>query len=358
MGRQPGQAPAPKTGVLLRQEIRALNIIHVHAEDKCFKPASYDLRIGDVYVGTDGHQKFARMPLHGEKVVVPAYGSLLVSTREILSLPGNVVGRFDLRIRLALKGLFVQMGTQVEPHYHGRLFAILHNVSGSDVEVSWSEEDPERIFTIEFQYTSGQADKPKESKSFISLPQFLDKKGFAEGQLGGLLKLINENKVTVENAVKTLENAKDELKETVSDAIDRRFEAVQSKQDAQDAVKGALDGLKADEKAFRNQLIFGGLGIAAFSVLIPVLIGFTVNLVKPRELSDFDQAVRTRLIELQAETKFLKDTSNGNNRLDAVATRLDALSARLTEIQRQIEESAAEDYNATQNSGENPAQEQ
>ncbi|MBY5412102.1 hypothetical protein HFO98_27345 [Rhizobium leguminosarum] len=74
------------TGVLLGDEIKALNIIASGAAEQCFKSASYDLRIGDQYVDPaenidkkTGKVKAAAVILNDAPIVVPAYSSIVVS---------------------------------------------------------------------------------------------------------------------------------------------------------------------------------------------------------------------------------------------------------------------------------------
>ncbi|MBY6049418.1 dCTP deaminase domain-containing protein [Vannielia litorea] len=346
------------SGFLLKKDIRDLKIISEGSAEHCFKPASYDLRIGDLYVSTDGKQQFAREPLQGCNVVVPPLGSLIVSTREFLRMPGNVVGDFDLRIKLAVKGLFVQMGTQVEPHYKGRLFAIIHNVTASPVELKWGGDDAERIFTIQFAFTNGVAEEPEELKEFRTLRNFLENTEFAENQIGGLLKLVEENRDELKTAMTKIESSKTELERSLDGLIENRFAVLQSKLDAKTEVDRALTALQKDERAFKKQLLLGGLGIAAFSVLIPFLIGFAINFARPLAFTDFDQDLGGQLSTLEAEIETIKDSSNGNNRLDAVATRIDEISTRLLELQRQIENSPEVVQDEVQNPSANSEVEQ
>lgn len=325
------------SGFLLGKDIRDLKIISECAAEFCYKPASYDLRIGDLYVGTDGRQEFARQPLHDCNIIVPPLGSLIVSTKEFLSVPGNVIGDFDLRIKLAVKGLFVQMGTQVEPHYKGRLFAIIHNVTASPVELKWGGDDAERIFTIQFAFTNGVAEEPKDPKEFRSLTQFLENTEFAQNQIGGLLTLIEENRKELAAATVKIESSKQELAKSFDDIIDNRFSVLQSKLDAKTEVDRALASLQKDERAFKKQLVLGGLAIAAFSVIIPFFIGFAINYARPIAFTDFNTGLDGQLSNLQTEIQTIKASSDGNGRLDTVATRIDEISARLLELQRQIE---------------------
>ncbi len=59
----------------------------------------------------------------------------------------------------------VQMGTQVEPHYEGHLYALLHNISDSPITLKFRDFDT-RPFTIEFSYTSRLAGPPPARKKY------------------------------------------------------------------------------------------------------------------------------------------------------------------------------------------------
>jgi len=136
-----------RNGVLIKQDIQSLNLIEVsdgqaHEEPRCYKPASYDLRLGHEYIipGEDDeglqHAKILDCRQTDNKVLIKPFSSVIVCTYEIVKLPPNVVGKFNLRIKQAFRGLIVQMGTQVEPYYHGRLFALLQNITDRPVAIS------------------------------------------------------------------------------------------------------------------------------------------------------------------------------------------------------------------------------
>ena len=153
-----------RCGVLIEQEIRDLQLIEFpeaptpEEETACYKPASYDLRLGAQYVvpgepdvGTDD-AKIRDCRKAGALTIAP-FGSVVVCTYEAVNLPANVVGKFNLRIKQALRGLIVQMGTQVEPNYHGPLFALLQNITSEPIKLKYKDHE-RRLFTIEFYYTT------------------------------------------------------------------------------------------------------------------------------------------------------------------------------------------------------------
>jgi deoxycytidine triphosphate deaminase len=139
--------------LLTRREIEQLGIISEHFSPSCIRPTSYDLRLGDQYMLPGQDHGATRTLIGNSKLIIPKFSSAIVSTHEILKMPPNVAAKFNLKIKFALRGLFVQMGLQVEPNYYGRLFALLQNISDQTVELSPKADDG-RIFAIEFIYTT------------------------------------------------------------------------------------------------------------------------------------------------------------------------------------------------------------
>ena len=173
-------------GVLVGSQIRELAIVAENACESCYKSASYDLRLGLEYLRPKRRNESTSHLFDGESLSIPPFSSIIVSTHEILSIPNNVIGKFNLKIKMALRGLFVQMGTQVEPGYNGRLFALLQNISDEEVQLKAASED-KTIFTIEFYFTSlsvpdGQVDK----RVYNTLRELLSATYFVKGTINNL----------------------------------------------------------------------------------------------------------------------------------------------------------------------------
>lgn len=185
------------TGVLLESEIRSLKLIEIetpnpYADDECYKPASYDFRVGNEFfkplwdhkdeLSNDSFSKFSET--NGLTFVEP-YSSIVISTLENVKLPLNVVGRFNLRIQYALMGFVFQMGTQIEPGYYGKLFGLLTNFSDQRKLLKHGD----RLLTAEFLYTSDEAVVSKEKR--IKKDKLLE---FISGDVvsGGLHYLLEE----------------------------------------------------------------------------------------------------------------------------------------------------------------------
>ncbi|GHU59234.1 hypothetical protein FACS189411_15830 [Bacteroidia bacterium] len=174
--------------------------------------ASYDLRLGNEYYiplnkRPEGCNALSCpyppqndiMKCSDENGVlkIPKFSTVVFSTEEILKIPNNVVGRFDLRIRFALQGLVLQVGTQVEPGYNGRLFGLLLNFSDKEICIPKGKA----LLTIEFNYTTSpvKIKEQGEEGEYKSLEKFI--KHFPPTQ--GTLESFLNNIQTIQNKVET-----------------------------------------------------------------------------------------------------------------------------------------------------------
>ena len=131
-------------GVLTRKEIEERGLI-INPVDGRMQATSYDLSLGCEYRGEEDRGKHCTLSSN-EQLIIPQYGVVLVCSKEIVKTDNITAGRFDLKIRHALSGLVLQVGTQVEPNYKGQLFGLILNLSDKPVKIY--EGAP--IFTIEF----------------------------------------------------------------------------------------------------------------------------------------------------------------------------------------------------------------
>ncbi len=219
-------------GVLTKLEIQSLKIIELEEgkikDETCFAPASYDFRLGDEYyvpkpitneINIDKNIENATGILNcpyfnnglnnqikkcsddNHVLRIKPFTSIVISTYEILNMPQNVVGRFDLRIKWALQGLVLQVGTQIEPGYHGRLFGLLHNFSKKEICIPTLS----RVLTAEFSYTSQKTSPKTGFEPMVKLKDFLDKFPAIDGtlenyleEIRNLTKEIEENKTKID----------------------------------------------------------------------------------------------------------------------------------------------------------------
>ncbi len=195
----PGGTPQRRYGMLVKSDIEALRLIDlpkgVVADPSCSKSASYDLRIGYEYLmPSQNHSSDAikQKMSEGEALIIPPYGARIVSTREHVRPPDNVAGKFNIRIKYALRGLIAQMGTQVEPDYHGPLFALLQNITDKEVRIP-TQGDGNRIFTIEFYFLADSVTpKSGETKAYSGIESIHDDVRF-HGTLNSITQRLQDD---------------------------------------------------------------------------------------------------------------------------------------------------------------------
>ncbi len=126
-----------KTGVLLSDEIefyvRQSQLICPFAEDN-LKPAAYELTVGDeAVVGGKPCRLSDCWPNHS--LSIPAFEVAVIKTAETLNLPRFLIGRWNIRVAWAYKGLVWVGGPQVDPGYVGHLFCPIYNLSNKEVSI-------------------------------------------------------------------------------------------------------------------------------------------------------------------------------------------------------------------------------
>lgn len=141
-----------KTGVLLSDEIkfyvRQGQLIDPFNQ-KNLKPASYKLTVGDeAVVGGKPYHLSDCWP--NNSLSIPAFEVAVIQTAETLNLPRFLIGRWNIRVALAYKGLVWVGGPQVDPGYVGHLFCPIYNLSNKKVSI----EKGEAIAVLDFVKTT------------------------------------------------------------------------------------------------------------------------------------------------------------------------------------------------------------
>lgn len=116
-------------------------------DEECIQPASYDLRLGELYaVGGK------RGILSEEKpfLEIPPHEVAIASTYEKIKMPRFLIGRWGSRIKWTYEGLVWAGGPQVDPGYHGRLLCPLFNLSTKPVTLKYKQ----RIVSMDFVKTT------------------------------------------------------------------------------------------------------------------------------------------------------------------------------------------------------------
>ena len=156
--------------ILSREEIlRRLKYGEIFRKDtwveESIREASYVLRIAEDGLLLDGDFYDPGVPYKGSEFVVEPGKIAIFSTKEILDMPPDLVGKIGIRLDYALLGLTGLMGIQVDPLYgHGkeeeRLFIRVANFGNEPVRLSPGDG----VFTFELHQLAGQfRPEPKDS---------------------------------------------------------------------------------------------------------------------------------------------------------------------------------------------------
>ena len=135
-------------------------------DEQCLKEASYVLRIADDGLLIDGkfYDPFDRENRYKGDYIVIAPGKIaILSTKEELAMPSDLVGKIGIRLEFALLGLTGLMGIQVDPLYghdkeHERLYIRVANFGNAPIRLSPGD----KVFTFELHEVAGEV--PREAK--------------------------------------------------------------------------------------------------------------------------------------------------------------------------------------------------
>lgn len=116
---------------------------------KQLKPASYRLSIGDECAIGGEYKKLEDSPGKNE-INIPPFNVAIIKTQEFIKMPRNLIGRWNIRVTLAYKGLLWVGGPQVDPGYEGNLFCPIYNLSAELVTLKMKDT----IATIDFCVTT------------------------------------------------------------------------------------------------------------------------------------------------------------------------------------------------------------
>jgi len=112
------------------------------------RPASYDLTLGEEY--TLGGKHYPPLDHNNKNLEIPPHEVAIVTTREKLNMPKNLIGRWNIRVHYVYKGLLWVGGPQVDPGFSGHLRCPLYNLSTRSVTLVYGET----FATIDFVKTT------------------------------------------------------------------------------------------------------------------------------------------------------------------------------------------------------------
>jgi len=111
------------------------------------KPASYNIRVGkNVAIEGGKHIELKEY----KKITIKPFEVAIIETYEKINMPLNMIARWNIRVKLAYKGLIWVGGPQVDPGYSGHLYCPIYNMSDKEVELQYKEP----IATIDFEETT------------------------------------------------------------------------------------------------------------------------------------------------------------------------------------------------------------
>ncbi|MGC2403707.1 MAG: hypothetical protein WA510_28200 [Acidobacteriaceae bacterium] len=159
-------------------------------------PAGYDLRVGFNYA-IGGNRRALN---YGESFTIGPYQVAVIQTLETLNIPEFLIGRWNIRVKLAYKGLLWVGGAQVDPGFRGRLACPIYNLSTGPVQLVCGEKLAMIDFVTTTEFIDGESkpfkwwtrslifqEYPTELRSGVEdrLTQFQDKLADARNELTG-----------------------------------------------------------------------------------------------------------------------------------------------------------------------------
>ena len=127
--------------------------------------ASYALRIAEDALLIDGTFYDAGKKYEGDYIKIEPGKIAILSTKEFLNMPTDLVGKIGIRLKYAAQGLTGLMGIQVDPSYGRdnpteRLYIRVANFGNEAIQLSPGDE----VFTFELHQLAGTfRPRPKES---------------------------------------------------------------------------------------------------------------------------------------------------------------------------------------------------
>ena len=150
-------------GVLLSDKIEYYVDTHGMIEPfskNNLKPAGYRMRVGETYYY--GHDR--RALDEGEYLEIKPYDVAIIETAERVRIPRFMIARWNIKVKLAYRGLLWVGAAQVDPGYVGYLACPIYNLSTRTVRLKRGEE----LALIDFVKTTPYVEK--QSKRFESCP--------------------------------------------------------------------------------------------------------------------------------------------------------------------------------------------
>jgi deoxycytidine triphosphate deaminase len=111
------------------------------------KHASYNIRVGKNAI-IEGEKEYQLSDY--KKLIIDPFEVAIIETYEQINIPNNMIARWNIRVKLAYKGLIWVGGPQVDPGYNGHLYCPIYNMSDKPVELNYRDT----IATMDFVKTT------------------------------------------------------------------------------------------------------------------------------------------------------------------------------------------------------------
>ena len=162
-----------QNGVLLSDRIKyycqdQYKLIAPFEPERLLRPAGYDLTVGGNY-SINGDTRALN---EGMKLEIGPYQVAIIQTYETLNMPRFLIGRWNIRVKLAYKGLLWVGGAQVDPGFRGHLCCPIYNLSTRPVVLQYREPIAMIDFVTTTPYEEGECKKFDWQKGKVLFPEY------------------------------------------------------------------------------------------------------------------------------------------------------------------------------------------
>lgn len=134
-------------GFLTSESIRAnFSKLIIDGNEANIKHCAYEMQLGDEYVISGSYLKTKRVLSIGGQFVIPPGRFALVTTKETINIPGDLLGFLSIKATYKLSGLINVSGFHVDPGFKGKLKFSLYNAGNKDVVLTRDQ----KLFSIWF----------------------------------------------------------------------------------------------------------------------------------------------------------------------------------------------------------------
>jgi len=186
----------------LKQRIPAQRIIEPF-DEKCVKHAAYEMAVGsEAFITSNPSEKTQLSP--GTKVVIPPGQFGLLTTRERLRIPSDVIAFISIRASVKFRGLVNVSGFHVDPGYAGPLKFAVYNAGSQPILLDQGQP----VFMIWFS-SLAEPDAypypPKDARSLVITAADVEKIQGEIASPAALKKQFDELKHDVEKRIHVLQ---------------------------------------------------------------------------------------------------------------------------------------------------------